>query len=766
MKYQTFRMITSLYENTKKFKESQQKITIFVGKLIECILPDLIESVPPSCHNSNTENSYEVLIVTLLGDVTDTIFKQLSTRENAGKMFDKLFKTMKSWPNIPFVPDIFELKLRAYENINGLMTHIAESKILQTMIKENSKNSEIVEHFFIAVTGILNSNDLKIENMTRERYNMMVAKFGDLRAKMVETLKLVVANFDKETLLELLRFNQNSNQILDALFDVCLDVPQPEIRKTLAQLIVDFVHAEFFAEDKHLNAEIKKNIDLCYSWMIKRIIKTYSSGIGFIRQGARTQFKAILEELFEQKRGIEHYHLFKRKIDIMFQHMDILGKTAFDTKRVEWKFKDEMKEGVSPQMTPLYFAEVTAKYNLYHELQKAEATAQKEGLLGEGGSDRNFVFRDLCFELLFSLFEYYSNKQLAEENISSGFTLQKLADLLPWSNEEASKDIKIKIESVLEAEGDDENTILQINKGENVREFGKAISTSSSTKVSWSQLREEVQNLSLKMFLKASGFECSVQIIENSIERYKSTIFDYKALSNAHKRLSKIYKLQYAFHEKLTQMRNEAEKKQILESRVMIMNPEYYVMKFCNPPTWLAFLENKTFIYRGEMMLRLTDFEEKVKVWFPKAKLLKPNETMNQTTSGFSRLEDMNIQLSKVEAVFKNITELEGKKVPPDILEYSLKNSTNVFFYMNKFERNRNKENPIASTFATNFLYKTDFELPGIVRWSEVTKEAEYESSPIQNTLAGLQVGVMELKYPACCITGYFVCRRRIWTLR
>ena len=292
-------MITSLYENTKKLKESQQKITIFVGKLIECILPDLIESVPPSCH-SNNENSHEVLIVTLLGDVTDTIFKQLSTREHAGKMFDKLFKTMKSWPNIPFVPEIFELKLRAYENINGLLKHIAESKILQTMMKENSKNAEVVEHFFIAVTVILNSNDLKIENMTQERYNMMVSKFGDLRVKMVENLKLVVANFDKETLLELLRFNQNSNKILDALFDVCLDVPQPEIRKTLAQLIVDFAHAEFFAEDKHLNDEIKKNIDLCYSWMIKRIFEKYSTGIGFIRQGARTQFKAILEELFEQ----------------------------------------------------------------------------------------------------------------------------------------------------------------------------------------------------------------------------------------------------------------------------------------------------------------------------------------------------------------------------------------------------------------------------------------------------------------------------------
>ena len=735
-------MITSLYENTKKFKENQQKIPIFVGKLIECILPDLIESVPMMCH-SNTENSQEVLIVTLLGDITDKNFIQLAKRENASKMFDKLFQTWKSWPDIPFVPDSVTLKMMAYENINGFVSKIAQNQILQTMMKDTYTNIKVVEHFFIALANILNSSDLRIENMTQERYDMIIEKYGDLRLKLVENLRLVVVNFDKETLLELLRYNQKSNPIMDALFEVCLDVVQPEIRKTLARLIVDFVHAEFFAKDKYRNDEINKNIDLSYSWIMDRMIKRYSSGIGFNREGAKTQFKAILGEIFEENKDIEHFGMFKRKINIMFQHTDILGQTAFDTKRVEEKFKDEILEGVSPQMTPLYFAEITSKYNLYHELQKAEATAKKEGMLGEGGSEEKTMFRDLCIELLFSLFESYSTKTDVEaENISAGFTLQKLADLLPWSNDEASRDLVMKIKCVQETEGDEGSTDDKVKV--KIGDQRPHTVRHQTPKTTWTQLKEVVQKLSLKMFKKASGFECSVEMMENSIERYKTSIFDYIALSKAYKRLSEIYEFQYDFNKKMAQMENEVEKKQMESSRFNIKRPEYYVMKFFNPPTWLSFLQDKTFIYRGEAMLRLTEFEERVKIWFPKAKILKQNETMNNRTSELGGLDNMNIQLSKVEAVLKNVTELEGKKVPPGVLEYSLKNSTNVFLYKKMFEKNKNKENPNASTFATNFLYTTNFELPGIVRWSAVATELQYESSPIQNTLAGLQVKMME----------------------
>ena len=50
--------------------------------------------------------------------------------------------------------------------------------------------------------------------------------------------------------------------------------------------------------------------------------------------------------------------------------------------------------------------------------------------------------------------------------------------------------------------------------------------------------RNEIQKISIDKFKEASGFECSVKMMEDSIKSFKSDIFDYKLLANAHKRYS------------------------------------------------------------------------------------------------------------------------------------------------------------------------------------------------------------------------------------
>ena len=47
-------------------------------------------------------------------------------------------------------------------------------------------------------------------------------------------------------------------------------------------------------------------------------------------------------------------------------------------------------------------------------------------------------------------------------------------------------------------------------------------------------------------------------------------------------------------------------------------------------------------------------------------------------------------------------SEFHGKNVPPQVLEYPLNNVTQVFVMRKMFERQKNKENPIASTFANS----------------------------------------------------------------
>ena len=107
-----------------------------------------------------------------------------------------------------------------------------------------------------------------------------------------------------------------------------------------------------------------------------------------------------------------------------------------------------------------------------------------------------------------------------------------------------------------------------------------------------------------------------------------------------------------------------------------------------------------------------------------------------------------NSQFSPLDPVSSKGRDFTDKKVPPEALEYSLQNATNVFVLRKMFEKERNKENPNASTYARNLLLITKFPLPGILRWTEVVEEIEdIETTPIQNTLSMLQDKNQQLEF-------------------
>ena len=53
--------------------------------------------------------------------------------------------------------------------------------------------------------------------------------------------------------------------------------------------------------------------------------------------------------------------------------------------------------------------------------------------------------------------------------------------------------------------------------------------------------------------------------------------------------------------------------------------------------------------------------------------------------------------------MFTNTEEFHDRKIPPpQLFDYALKNTADMFYYKTAFEKVKNKENPIASTFTNN----------------------------------------------------------------
>eukprot|EP00092_Neocalanus_flemingeri_P017839 GFUD01019303.1.p1 GENE.GFUD01019303.1~~GFUD01019303.1.p1 ORF type:complete len:1705 (+),score=380.42 GFUD01019303.1:51-5165(+) len=730
----TLELIKNLYEVCKKLEnvESRDK---FVGMITIQILPRLITIIPMRSQDAiyKNERLEEVLLTTLISEITEDTFEDLLKQENAESMLDKLFKIFQRTSECQYLPESSELRMFAYKHLAEFFRKISAKGILDLA----NRKMPIIENFFLAVTSIIGAKDLMVENFTKEKYKSVLDQYGDLRVILANILKDCIAKFDKETLLELLRFDEVETKMLDALFNASLDVKHTG-RTILINLLFTLIHAEFFAEDKYKKNQVNKSILISYTWFIERVIKSFKNNTSFVDFNYKSMFKSCMQNKLSSIHYSLHLDVFKQKIGMMILHIDKLVTATFDSVRVNQKFKEDEEQ--------IYFSHITACYNLYSVLQEIGNEAMKENLL----HSEDTVIRDLCIELLINLYELYDRKNLIPssiaalevDNVSAGFTLQKLGDLIPWSLEEANRGTAMRINNWIIT-----HKIILDDENEDFRR--RTVSPAGlGNHVTWSTLKDAVQKLSIKKFRDASGFECSIEMMERSIDRYKSEIFDYKALSKAYKNLSEIYEYRYNFNQKLIEDQKIEDdlRKEMESSRRNILDPEYYRISFYNAPLWLRFLSNKTFIYRGDAMLKMSDLEEKIKKWFPKSKIMK-QENIDIRKSEVGGLDNMIIQLSKVDAILTQGKEFIGKKVPPQVLKYGLKNSTDVFIFKKMFEKMRNKDNPSASTYGKNWLFETEFQLPGMLKWSIVTSESPMiESTPILNTLTMLQEKNLELE--------------------
>ena len=239
------------------------------------------------------------------------------------------------------------------------------------------------------------------------------------------------------------------------------------------------------------------------------------------------------------------------------------------------------------------------------------------------------------------------------------------------------------------------------------------------------ELKEQLYKDIIELFDKGKMWEKAIEICEELCLQYKTETFDYGQLSEIYKKMSKFYS------DMLTQ--NEAKRM-----------PEYFRVAYIGKG-FPAFLQNKTFIYRGKGCDILKEFEGRILEQFPNADLVKK---MEAPTEDEKNGLEQKIQIISVTPMMNgDKPEWEGKSLSPQLLKYYEKNDVKQFYYDKSFRRGPKGVNEFANLWISRTILETRESFPTILQWLPVDDEPTIvELSPIEVAIDFMEKSNKRLK--------------------
>nr|AKO62845.1 mbc isoform a [Prodiamesa olivacea] len=231
-------------------------------------------------------------------------------------------------------------------------------------------------------------------------------------------------------------------------------------------------------------------------------------------------------------------------------------------------------------------------------------------------------------------------------------------------------------------------------------------------------LKEELYKEIIRFFDDGKMWESALEICKELAHQYEDEIFDYMSLSLLHKQIS-------TFYEKiLKEMRHESE----------YFRVTFYGMGFPD------LLRNRTFIYRGKEYEQLPSFCTRILNQHPRAELMQKLEAPGPE---IVNSEGQYIQINKVDPIvsdrnsrFRNMS--GTKSIAQPIAKYYKSNNVDEFKFSRPFRDS--SKNWISTIDADNVgnlwlertIMRTEFPLPGILKWFPVEQSEAFKISPIE----------------------------------
>ncbi len=238
-------------------------------------------------------------------------------------------------------------------------------------------------------------------------------------------------------------------------------------------------------------------------------------------------------------------------------------------------------------------------------------------------------------------------------------------------------------------------------------------------------LKEELYLDILSKFDSGQMWEKALEICKELAEQYELETFEFTKLAELHARMSDFYKNIMDANGSSGNAKN------------IRPEPEYFRVAFYGRG-FPAFLQNKTFVYRGKSYEKLGDFQNRMLDQFPNAELMK---TMKAPSEEDKEAPVQLLQVNKVDPVMDERPMFRNKTIAPQIVSYYKVNEVNRFFYSRPYHKGpKDKDNEFASLWIERTEIRTRESFPGILQWFPIEEPPQvFELDPLENAIETMQ---------------------------
>ncbi|XP_003378178.1 conserved hypothetical protein [Trichinella spiralis] len=228
--------------------------------------------------------------------------------------------------------------------------------------------------------------------------------------------------------------------------------------------------------------------------------------------------------------------------------------------------------------------------------------------------------------------------------------------------------------------------------------------------VSQRELKEKLFLKMIDLFDRGELWEKAIVVCQELQHEYEHRTYEYDKLANLLEKMSKMYR------NILKHQRAE---------------PEYFRVLFCGLG-FPIFLQNTTFIYRGDGYERLADFTGRIQAQYPNATLL---QTLQPPGEEIKRSNGQYLLINKVDPIYDD----QIKTIPTPVKDSHCTLSK-------EWPVADEQENEFGLMWLEKTILVTSCRFPGILRWFLVSSESQVELSPLEVAVDSMKATISDLE--------------------